>query len=126
MKIKRWFKRQWAKFKTWIISVAVALGLLAGAAVAAVDFTYTRATQYEDGTPLPLDEIAETRLYCGDVMVASEAGADGDFMDVVLTPGTYDCYATHVATNGLESQPSNIVQKTWFSLSPPGSPELDP
>lgn len=75
-----------------------------------VTFTYQRATQYEDGTPLSLEEIKYTRLFCDGKQVAQEAGADGD-ISAALTAGSHDCYGTHVATNGVESKPSSTVTK---------------
>jgi len=80
------------------------------AATANVTFTYQAATEYEDGTPLPLEEIKYTRLYCDGELVAQEAGAKGDIY-AELIAGYHSCYATHVATNDLESIPSNTVEK---------------
>ena len=118
--MRNWFRRIWAKIKGWIYALLIALGLIVPAIAALKDFTYTRATQYEDGTPLPLEQIAETRLYCNGELVASEAGADGDFAGVLLAPGNYDCYGTHVATNGLESQPSASIT---FAVLPEVAPD---
>ncbi|MGI9427127.1 MAG: hypothetical protein ACR2NM_00605 [Bythopirellula sp.] len=80
------------------------------AATTDVTFTYQRATEYEDGTPLSLEEIKYTRLYCDGKQVAQEAGAYGD-ISAELTGGSHDCYATHVATNNVESKPSGILTK---------------
>ena len=95
----------------------VALGVLLGVVYTASDvettsvtFTYQRATEREDGTPLLLEEISYTRLFCDGRQVAQEAGADGD-ISAELTAGSHDCYGTHVDTNGLESNPSDSVIK---------------
>ena len=80
------------------------------AETADVKFTYQRATEYEDGTPLSLEEIRYTRLYCDGKQVAQEVGADGD-ISAALTVGSHDCYGTHVDTNDVESNPSNAVTK---------------
>ena len=75
-----------------------------------VTFTYQRATEREDGTPLSLEEIKYTRLFCDGKRVAQEAGANG-YISVELTGGMHTCYATHVDTNNVESIPSNTVTK---------------
>jgi hypothetical protein len=80
------------------------------AETADVKFTYQRATEYEDGTPLSLEKIKYTRLYCDGKQVAQEVGAGGD-ISAVLTVGSHDCYGTHVDTNDVESNPSNAVTK---------------
>ena len=110
--------RIWRKLRGWFYALLVALGFIVPVIAATKDFTYTPATFYEDGTPLPLDQIAETRLYCNGDLVASEAGADGDFT-VILPPGDYECWGTHLATNGLESQPSTSV---FFNVLPEVAP----
>lgn len=126
----KWLKDKiraaWLQIKKWWIGLLVAIGLVAAPLVIAVPtgFTYTPATQYEDGTALPITEIAETRFYCNDVLVGTEPGASGAFT-VDLSPGTYTCYATHVATNGLESAPSNSVVKTVLPNVAPNPPVLD-
>ena len=121
-----WLKRQWNKARTWVISLLVALGVIAGAVQAAtVNFTYTPATQYTTGEPMPLSDIDFTRLYCNDVMVSEEPGADGDF-SVILGFGTHVCTATHVvlAATTPESAQSAPVTKV-VSPGQPGSPVLD-
>ena len=76
-----------------------------------VTFNYERAAQREDGTPLPLEEIRFTRLYCDGALVAEEVGADGD-ITAALTAGEHSCYSTHVDLQKYESSPSNVMQKT--------------
>jgi hypothetical protein len=130
--LKKWFKEKWLKFKGWVIALLVSIGLLSVPLVlsAPTEFTYTPASEYEDGTPLPLSEIAETRLYCSlngigqEVLVASEASADGNF-SVELEPGTWECVATHVGTNSLESSYSDPVTKVVLPSVPPNPPILN-
>jgi hypothetical protein len=75
-----------------------------------VTFTYQRATEREDGTPLSLGDIKHTQLYCHGKLVAREDGADGD-VSAELTIGYHVCHATHADNNYLTSHPSNPVTK---------------
>lgn len=75
-----------------------------------VTFTYQRATEYADGTPLSLEEIKHTQLFCDGIRVAREDGADGD-LSAELTSGSHDCYGTHIDTNDVSSNPSSTVTK---------------
>ena len=75
-----------------------------------VTFAYVRATEREDGTPLPLEEIKYTRLFCNGQQVAEEAGADGE-ITVRLEEGYHTCFLTHVDTTGLQSGAGNSVRK---------------
>ena len=118
-------RKYWERFKAWIVSILVAIGVVGGGIVIAqpVDLNYTRPTTYEDDSPLPLSEIAETRLYCNDVLVLTEPGSDETFdnVDSLLPVGTHSCYGTVVATNGLESRPSNIKEVIILSSSAPNT-----
>jgi len=114
--------RSWgAKIKRWFLAVLASLGLVTAVIIAAGPITYTAATEYEDGTPLPLAEIAETRLYCNGNLELTELGADGE-LDIVLPVGDNICYATHVATNGQESEPSNSITVKVMSSAKPNAP----
>jgi len=124
MKFRDRLKSIWIRFKNWIVGVLVSLGLISGTVLAAtVNFTYTPASSYVDGTPMPITDISFTRLYCDGSQVAEEQGADGDF-SVILGFGSHDCYATHVVVGAEieESAPSNTVTKT-VAYPQPGSPE---
>ena len=125
-RFKAWVADKWRRFKKWIMGVLASLGLVSIAVVQGVDVTYTAATEYEDGTPLPVEEIAETRLYCNGELVASEPGADGAFEGVqaLLPVGANQCYGTHVATNAKESQPSNTITVVVLTSSAPNPPVL--
>ena len=125
--MRHWFARKWHQFKAWVYGILVSLGLVAGTVMAAtVNFTYTPADEYTDGTPMPLSDIDLTRLYCDGSLADEEPGADGEFI-VLLGFGAHDCYATHVVNIATipESDPSNIVTKV-VSPTQPGSPVMDP
>jgi hypothetical protein len=89
---------------------AIILSTIPDATTTNVTFTYQRATERADGTPLLLEDIKYTRLYCDGNQVAEEAGANGE-ISAELTGGLHICYGTHVDTNGLESNPSQTTKK---------------
>ena len=122
--MKNWFKKVWTRFKAWVIALLISIGLIVPALAGVKDFAYTRAVAYTDGTPLPIDQIAETRLYCdGDpTPKVVKPGADGTFTGVVFAPGEHSCTATHVATNGLESVQSDPVVFTILPEVAPNPP----
>jgi hypothetical protein len=123
--MKAWFRKTWIKVRAWFYALMVTLGLIVAAN--AVTLTYTPASLYSDGTPMPLSEIAETRLYCDGSTTPdiTELGADGNFDTGSLSGGDHTCYATHVATNGIESLPSN--SKTFRNVPQvaPNPPVID-
>ena len=126
-RFKDWTRRTWKRITKWFLGVLAAIGVVTVGISAPVTINYMAATEYEDGTPLPLADIAETRVYCNGEMVASEPGADGEFtgLEDVLPVGTHTCYGTHVATNALESGPSNSIQVIVRPGVPPMAPVLD-
>ena len=107
------------KVKAWGIALLVSIGLIAAPLLYAemVTFSYIRATEYDNGTPMPVEEIQFTRLYCDGALVAEELGAD---LNIVgnLSIGTHTCYGTHVDIYDRESVPSATVQRI---VSPPGT-----
>ena len=122
--MKKWWLKTWSKIRAVFYSVLVGLGIIAAPAITTagpVHFTYTPATQRADGTALPAVEIAFTRLYCGGVLLIEEPGADGDF-DPDLPAGVHVCDATHVDTDGQESDRSNPVTKIVLPALP-GAPD---
>lgn len=124
LKFRQKVRNLWSRIKRWIYSALVSLGLVMPLALAApTDFTYTAATERVDGTPLALSDIAFTKLYCNDVMVSQEDGADGGFT-VDLGLGSHTCYATHVDVEGQESDPSNLVTKLVLPARPNGPSNL--
>lgn len=123
-RLRKRIRSWWEKVRKWVVSVLVSLGLMTAAVLSAQSITYTAATTYEDGTDLPLSEIAETRLYCDGNLAITELGADGQF-DPVLSAGDHTCYATHVATNGLESVPSNTIEYRVLPSVAPSPPDID-
>ena len=126
-RFKAWAKRTWKKFTAWISGL---FAVLVGAVIVgqSFDVSYTPAVEYVDGNLMPIDEIAETRLYCNDELLVSEPGADGLFENALssLPVGDYVCYGTHLAINGLESGPSNTVTYTVRPNVAPRPPELVP
>ena len=123
--MKKWLKKKWLQIKKWWIALLISLGLIATPILYAemVNFTYTAATERVDGTPMPLAEIAASRLYCDGSLLEEEVGADGDF-NPDLGLGSHSCYATHVDTDGQESDPSNTVVKV-VNPALPNPPVLD-
>ena len=119
-RLKAWVSHKWMRLKKWMIGLLGGVVVIGGAVLAGtVGFEYTPATEYIDGTPMPLSDIDFTRLYCDGAMVAEEAGADGNF-SVLLGLGSHECYATHVveAATTPESEPSNIVTKVVAAVQP--------
>lgn len=117
--MKNWLYRQWMRFRVWLTAMLAAMGLIVAASLYAetVTFTYTRATSYDNGVPMPLTEIQFTRLYCDGALANEEPGADED-ITADLGVGSHDCYATHVDIYDRESLPSNTVTRV---VSPPGT-----
>jgi len=126
--MRKWIKDKWLRMKAWAVALLISLGLIVPVLVYSetVSFTYTRATQYDDGSPMPLAEIQFTRLYCDGALAGEESGADQN-IDGDLTIGSHDCYATHVDIYDRESVPSNTVTRI---VDPPGTgpgpPIIDP
>ena len=82
-------------------------------------FTWIPPTQNTDGSPLIDSEIASYNIFCAEV-AASSATLLGTVTNVgntqqwtspdgSLPPGTYDCFATTVRNDGVESVRSNTV-----------------
>jgi len=126
--MKNWFRKQMTKMKAWVIALLITLGVIVGPLVYSetISFTYVRATQFDDGSPMPETDIQFTRLYCDGSLAAEEPGADQS-IDGDLSIGSHDCYGTHVDIYDRESLPSNTVTRI---VDPPGtgpgSPVLDP
>ena len=113
----------WRSVRVWFVGLMVALGIAVSALSVTQNFTWTNATTYSDGSSMPASEIAETRLYCDGSQVA--VVTDGsESVDADLTPGTYDCHATHVDVFGNESVPSNTISVTVIRPNP-SPPVLD-
>jgi hypothetical protein len=125
-KFKAWTGRTWTRFKKWMLGILAGIGIITASMVQAVNVAYITAVEYEDGTALPIAEIATTQLYCNDELLITEPGADGSFDNVntLLPVGVSSCYATHTGTNGKESSASNTINVTVQSLAAPKPPEL--
>ncbi len=103
--------------KWWVLPLLLLSSIVLG--YQNKEFNWTPPTQYEDGSPLPDGEIASYNIYCNGSLLGNVVNAGGTNTwtspDGSLPPGTYDCYATTVASNGLESEASNTVN---FTVSP--------
>ena len=137
--MRNWFARAkarvlsaWSRFRAWlsaaVLAVLAALGVLVYAAPVGVSWHHP--TLRTDGTALPLDEIAETRWYCdGDLVdsfpVAVSSADQAESVDLNLSIGTHECYATTVDTVGQESDPSVTIERT-VNPARPNPPDVDP
>lgn len=110
--------------RKWWMFILFSLGLIAPVIHAEIiAFSWQNATQRVDGTPLLAEDIAETRIYCNGNLVGTVTGALTT-ANIDLSVGSYECYGTHVDTNGLESDPSNIVTKVVLP-APPLPPTME-
>jgi len=124
------------RFKTWAISILIALGLVAGAAMATEkNFSWSNPTQNTDGSVFnPETDQAETRIYCGEdrlAFIPESPGRPQALSPTVVAPGTdqaatrdfmvgsYTCFATTFSVFGYESGPSNDVS---FTITPTVAP----
>lgn len=144
-RIKAWFSRQWARLKAaakrawkaitaFVVALLASLGLLVTAQDNSVTLNWENATQYENGDPLPIEEIAKTRIWRADYPVGGNDGSVAKtllatvpptvttYADESLASGTYCWDATHVATNGDESAHSGEVCTTIDNRLP-GAPQ---
>jgi len=128
MTIKSKVKSTWNRFKGWMLSILVALGLIVAIPTEAgpISFTWTNPVQNTDGTAFDAaTELAEIRLYCnGDTVPTFVSLGSANALDAITAPGTYVCYATAVNIEGTESAPSNTATKAVLS-APPNPPVLD-
>lgn len=136
---RSWIHRQYVKAKKAIIGALVSIGLITGTVVLAEDnsLTWNAPTTYEDGTPLPIEELQEFRIYVQVFPLTADLANEArsyEFLDSVeptstnythtnLTNGIYCYVSTAVATNGAESVYSNEACKTVDERipSPPGA-----
>ena len=85
--------------------------------------TWDAPTTRVDGQPLPMDEIANYNLCCGDVQTSipksTETGSyEVSRADILSGYGEHVCYMTTVDTDGLESTPSKRVTIAWEKVAP--------
>lgn len=92
-------------------------------AIAPKTFSWVPPTEYVDGAPLPDDEIASYNIYCNSVLLANvpNTGGTNTWTSDPLPDGSYSCFATTIAVNGEESDPSNSANFTVLP-SKPGAP----
>jgi hypothetical protein len=103
------------KLLKWAIALLVISPLVF--AVEPKTFNWTPPTQNTDGTALPDSDIASYNIYCNSLLLgnAPNTGGTDTWISPPLPEGTYDCYATTVAINGQESDPSNSIN---FTVAP--------
>jgi hypothetical protein len=109
------------KAKKWWLAVLLALGFaVIPAGAGTISFTWTNATQNEDGTVFdPATEQMEVRIYCnGDTTPTFVSPGASAALDVITTPGTYTCVARTVNMEGTESADSNEATKVVLRSAP--------
>ena len=119
--MKDWIKKHWNKAKKWWLAVLLALGFaVIPAGAGTISFTWTNATQNEDGTVFdPATEQMEVRIYCnGDTTPTFVSPGASAALDVITTPGTYTCVARTVNMEGTESADSNEATKVVLRSAP--------
>lgn len=141
---KAWAARQWVRVKAavksawkaitaFIVALLASLGLWVTAQDNSVTVSWQNATEYEDGSPLPTEDIEETKIWRASYPVGQSDGSVAKTLidsvpptitTYVDTLGSGDfCYdLTHVATNGTESAHSDEACKTIDNRIP-GAPQ---
>lgn len=135
--MKSWMKAQWTKLKGWVYAMLVTLGVVAGNFALAddVNLSWTNAVQYDDGSSMPISEIASTQLYKQSFPLGTDLAAEVraytllvsvpptqlSYIDPDQPNGIYCYVATHTAVNGEESLFSGEACKT-VDVRLPGSP----
>ena len=113
--------------KLQLILSGILLSLASVSMAGDVTVGWTPPTQYQDGSPLPANEIQNYIIYWGTdgVTYPNQQTVAGDQTSLLLTdlaPGTYYLVARTVATNGISSANSNQVSKQVLTDSPPNAP----
>ncbi len=125
----------------YLFLAALVFGMIVGflsfgkADAATVEVTWTNPTQYEDGTALPVADLASTRIEIGTCSAPSVFGtkqgeqvvtAPATVATLTVAPGTW-CYRAFSKTvagkGGLESRASGVVTNV-VPYSPPNPPVL--
>jgi len=140
--MKAWMGRKWSKLKIAVYTLLVSLGLVVGVVLANdVNISWTNATTFTDGTPMSIDQIAETvldyQMFALGTDVSAEPRTYVELVRLLPTVTNYrhanvangiHCYvAYHVAKHvdpaqmGLASEYSNESCKT-IDVRIPGSP----
>lgn len=85
-------------------------------------FTWTPPTQNTDGSPLLDAAIASYNIFCNGSLLGTVTNTGNTQQwtspNGSLPPGTYDCYATTVRIDQVESDSSNTIN----FLVPPSTP----
>lgn len=133
-----WVKHTWIQIKNWFYGILVALGIIVAGVAAAddVSLTWTNADQWDDDTPLLVEDIEWTVL--DHVMFSLDEDIfnlpDRVYVELVRVPATVlsyvdankangiHCYvAYHITTNGERSVNSNETCKI-IDVRIPGMP----
>lgn len=87
------------------------VGLLLAGLVSASTINWEHPTERVDGSPLSVEEIAGYEIYCNDELVSGDSPVTGTSWETsVLEPGTYQCTARTVDTDGLRSSHSQSIE----------------
>jgi hypothetical protein len=71
--------------------------------------TWVNPTQYNDGSPLLIADLATIKIYCGATPVMVAAVSPVPASTTVELTGVQACYATATDLNGVESNKSNTI-----------------
>jgi hypothetical protein len=90
--------------------IMVALLLVSVSAQAAVySLTWVNPTQYTDGSPLLVSDIATIKIYCGVTPVLMASVPPVPAATTLELSSAQACYATATDINGKESNKSNSI-----------------
>jgi len=121
-RLKARLAAMWRRFKALVYAVLIALGIISAPILYAgtLELAWTNATERVDGTPFDAaTEQAAIRIYCnGDVTPTFVSAGAAANLDQITAAGDYECYATTVDTDGLESFASNTITKTVSKALP--------
>jgi hypothetical protein len=87
----------------------VLLLVSASAQAAVYSLTWVNPTQYTDGSPLLVSDIATIKIYCGVTPVLMASVPPVPATTTVEISGAQACYATATDINGKESNKSNSI-----------------
>ena len=119
----------WARFKKLVVAFLIAIGLISVPIVLAgtLDLSWTNAVERIDGTAFDATtEQFGIKIYCnGDTDPTFVSAGASTSLSEIVPPGDYECYATTVDIDGLESFASNTITKT-VERALPNPPILTP
>jgi hypothetical protein len=92
--------------------------------MATATLTWTPPTTRADGSPLPADQIAGTKVFNGDREIGVVDGAGGSFTTGDLTPGEHSFTVIVQDKTGAVSAPSNTATATIAAAAPAAVSDL--